>query len=205
MLTLFHAPRSRSSRLIWLLEELRADYEIRYCDIARMGGSGGRDLGNPHPDGKVPALIHDGALITECAAVTLSLTDLYPAAEISVPVGHRDRGEYLTWLAWNAGELEPVLGSRLGGYVPTDPYSVRRYEAATDRLLDRLWSAPYLMGDRFSAADVLIGSTVMWARAHLPESPTLDAYVARISQRPARLAAIAKDGDIAALTSSRAA
>ena len=205
MLTLFHAPLSRSSRLIWLLEELGADYEIQHCDIARMNGSGGRDLTNPHPDGKVPALIHDGALITECAAMGLYLTDLHPASEIGVPVGHRDRGEYLTWLAWCAGELEPVLGRRLGGHIPTDPHSVRRYEAAVARLLDRLWSAPYLMGDRFSAADVMIGSTVMWARAHLPESPTLDAYVARVSDRPARLAAMAKDGDIAAVTSSKAA
>lgn len=205
MLTLFHAPLSRSSRLIWLLEELGTDYEIQHCDIARMDGSGGRDFTNPHPDGKVPALIHDGALITECAAVALYLTDLHPASEIGVPVGHRDRGEYLTWLAWCAGELESVLGPRLGGHVPTDPHSVRRYEAAVARLLDRLWSAPYLMGDRFSAADVMIGATIMWARAHLPESPTLDAYVARISERPARLAAVAKDGDIAAVTSSRAA
>jgi glutathione S-transferase len=61
MLTLFHAPFSRSSRLVWLLEELGADHEIHYCDIARMDGSGGRDPANPHPDGKVPALIHDGA------------------------------------------------------------------------------------------------------------------------------------------------
>lgn len=203
MLTLFHAPLSRSSRLIWLMEELGADYEIQYCDIARMDGSGRRDLANPHPDGKVPALIHDGALSTECAAVALYLTDLLPEAGLGAPVGHRDRGEYLTWLAWAAGELEPVLGPRLGGYIPTDPYSVRRYEAAVDRLLDRLWSAPYLMGDRFSAADVMIGATLIWARVHLPESPTLDAYIARISHRPARLAAMEKD-DVAA-TTSRAA
>ncbi|HEX8470788.1 MAG TPA: glutathione S-transferase family protein [Brevundimonas sp.] len=205
MLTLFHAPLSRSSRLIWLMEELGADYEICYCDIARRDGSGGRDRANPHPDGKVPALIHDGALISECAAVALYLTDLHPEAGMGVSVGHRDRGEYLTWLAWAAGEMEPVLGQRLGGYVPTDPYSVRRYEAVVDRLLDRLWSAPYLMGDRFSAADVMIGATLMWARAHLPESPTLDSYVARISERPARRAAMEKDGDIAVASSSRAA
>jgi len=205
MLTLFHAPLSRSSRLLWLMEELGAEYDVRYCNIARMDGSGERDRANPHPDGKVPALIHDGALITECAAVALYLTDLHPASGIGAPVGHRDRGEYLTWLSWGAGELEPVLGPRLGGHFPTDPYSVRRYEAAVDRLVDRLWSAPFLMGDRFSAADVMVGATVMWARAHLPESPTLDAYVERISERPARLAAMRKDGDISAAPSAQAA
>lgn len=205
MLTLFHAPLSRSSRLVWLLEELGAEHEIRYCDIVRMDGSGGRDPANPHPDGKVPALIHDGALISECAAVALYLTDLFADAGMGIPVGHRDRGEYLTWLAWSAGEMEPVLGQRLGGHVPTDPLSVRRYEAVVDRLLDRLWSAPYLMGDRFSAADVMIGSTLIRARPHLPESPTLDAWVARIANRPARLRAMKKDGDISANTSPRAA
>lgn len=205
MLTLFHAPLSRSARLIWLLEELGAEFDIRYCDIARRDGSGARDATNPHPDGKVPALIHDGALITECAAVALYLTDLHPASEMGVSVGHRDRGEYLTWLAWGAGELEPVMGPRLGGQVPTDPPSVRRYEAVVDRLLDRLWSAPYLMGDRFSAVDVMIGATLIWARAQLPESPTLDAYIARIAQRPARLAALRKDGNMAGADASRAA
>jgi len=194
MLTLFHAPQSRSSRLVWLLEEIGADCEIRYCDIVRGDGSGARDPANPHPDGKVPALIHDGALITESAAVALYLTDLFPQAGLGPPVGDRDRGEYLTWLAWAAGELEPAIWSRMSP--DAGPAMDRRYADAVDRLLDRLWSAPYLMGDRFSAADVLIGSGLMWARAFLPESPTLDAYVARLSSRPALLRAQARDGRV---------
>ena len=194
MLTLFHAPQSRSSRLVWLLEEIGADYEIRYCDIVRGDGSGARDPANPHPDGKVPALIHDGALITESAAVALYLTDLFPEAGLGAPAGDRDRGEYLTWLAWAAGELEPAIWSRMSP--DAGPAMDRRYADAVDRLLDRLWSAPYLMSERFSAADVLIGSTLMWARSFLPESPTLDAYVARLTDRPARLRAEARDGRV---------
>jgi len=204
MLTLFHAPRSRSSRLVWLLEEIGVDHEIRYCDIVRADGSGARDPANPHPDGKVPALIHDGALITESAAITLYLTDLFPGSGLGPPAGDRDRGEYLTWLAWSTGELEPALGTRALGRPSGDGLD-RRYEDAVDRLLDRLWSAPYLMGDRFSAADVLIGSALMWARPLLPESPTLDAYVARLADRPARLRAQARDSRIDEVTEARAA
>ena len=82
MLTLYHAPRSRSSRIIWLLEELGADYEIRYVEIPRMDGSGQPDASNPHPDKKVPALVHGDVLVTESAAVCLYLTDLHPDAGI---------------------------------------------------------------------------------------------------------------------------
>src|SRR5688572_16277627 len=108
MLTLFHAPWSRSSRIVWLLEEIGAPYEIRYVDIFRaQTQSGGRDPANPHPDGKVPALVHDGALVTESAAIALYLTDLFPQAGLGAPVGSSERAAYVTWLSWTAGEMEP--------------------------------------------------------------------------------------------------
>ena len=92
MLTLFHAPWSRSSRLVWLLEEIGAGYEICYCDIPRMDGSGARDPRNPHPDGKVPALLHDDVLVTESAAVALYLTDLFPEAGLGAHRSDRRSG-----------------------------------------------------------------------------------------------------------------
>ena len=92
MLTLFHAPWSRSSRLVWLVEELGADCRIEYCDISRMDGTGTADPKNPHPDSKVPALLHDGALITESAAVALYLTGLHPAAGLGFPPDSPQRG-----------------------------------------------------------------------------------------------------------------
>lgn len=85
MLTLIHAPLSRSSRIIWLLEELGAEYEIRYVDIRRWDGSGGPDENNPHPHKQVPALLHDGTLIWESVAVVQYLTDLYPDCSLSRP------------------------------------------------------------------------------------------------------------------------
>ena len=197
MLTLFHAPQSRSSRLVWLIEELQADCDVRYCEILRNDGSGANDPGNPHPDGKVPALMHDGVLVTESGAIALYLSGLYPEAGLGFPPGSPERGVLLTWMFWASGELEPALWSKLSGAVETDPMARRRYDQATNRLMEALWAGPYLMGERFTIADVIIGSGLGWARSHLPDSPVFDAYLDRLSQRPAKIRAEARDGDIA--------
>lgn len=194
MLTLFHAPWSRSSRLVWLLEEIGAPYEICYCDIARTDGSGARDPRNPHPDGKVPALLHDDALVTESAAVALYLTDLFPDAGLGAPVGSPERGAYLTWLAWVAGEMEPAFWARISGATDSDPQARARYDAVVARLFGALERGPYLMGQRFTAVDVMVGSALAWAREFSPASAMLDDYLTRILDRPANAMATAKDG-----------
>jgi glutathione S-transferase len=197
MLTLFHAPWSRSGRLVWLLEEIGTNYDIHYCDIARQDGSGARDPANPHPDGKVPALKHGDVLVTECLAVALYLTDQFPEAELGAAVGTVERGAFLTWLAWAAGELEPALWSRMAG-ADQDVHARARYDAAISRVLGALEAGPYLMGDRFTAVDVMVGSTLGWARQHVPESAAIDAYLARVSERPANKQACEKDAPAAA-------
>jgi glutathione S-transferase len=194
MLTLFHAPQSRSTRLLWLIEEIGADCQVEYCDIRRMDGTGGPDPCNPHPDGKVPALIHDGALITESAAVALYLTDLFPEAGLGAPVGSSDRGRYLTWLSWASGEMELAMWGRISGAASSEPALASRYDQAMDRLLEALWAGPWLMGERFSAVDVMIGSSLGWGREHLPDSPLFDLYLERLTSRSAHARAMARDG-----------
>lgn len=202
MITLFHAPQSRSGRLVWLMEEIGQPYTLHYCQIARRDGSGGRDPGNPHPDGKVPAMLHDGVLIAESLAIALYVTDLFPQAGLGAPVGSADRGAYLTWLAWTAGELEPAFWSMISGSAHGDAMAVARFDAVISRLLNALEQGPYLMGDRFSAVDVMVASTLAWGRAHAPASPVLDAYLDRIKQRPASLRACEKDALPSALTAA---
>lgn len=201
MLTLFHAPQSRSSRMVWLIEELGIDCEIRYCQIAVRNGHavGEADPANPHPDGKVPALLHEGALITESAAIALYLADLFPEVGLGAQLGSAERGPLLTWVCWAVGELEPAIWSKMTGEADRDHLAKARYQAAVDRLLEALWVGPYLMGDRFTAADVMVGSSLAWARSLLPESPLLDAYAERLAQRPARIRADAKDSETAIL------
>lgn len=194
MLTLFHAPWSRSSRLVWLLEEIGAGYDICYCDIARTDGSGARDPRNPHPDGKVPALLHGDVLVTESMAVALYLVDLFPEAGLGAPVGSPERGALLTWLAWTTGEMEPAFWDRISGATEADPKARARYDAVIARLSGALSRGPYLMGQRFTAVDVMVGSALAWAREFLPADRALDLYLERVLDRPANVMATAKDG-----------
>ena len=186
MVTLYHASKSRSTRMIWLLEELGAPYELVHVNIRRRSGVGARDPKNPHPDGKVPALVHDGKLVTESIAIALYLTDLFPEKRMGAPVGDPQRGEYLTWLAYYAGVMEPVLVDR--------EKNREEAENVDRRLRQALQRAPYLLGAQFSAADVLVASLMQFARSLLPAGPLLDGYFARVTARPALARALAKDG-----------
>ena len=195
MLTLFHASWSRSGRIVWLMEEIGATYEIEHVDIIRaLTGTGRRDKANLHPDGKVPALLHDGALVTESAAIALYLTDLFPDAGLGAPVGSPERAAYVTWLAWTAGEMEPAYWGKISALTETDPAARLRYEQVNARILSALEHGPYLTGHRFTAVDVMVGSAMAWGREFAPKSELLDRWLARIADRPAYQRAAAKDG-----------
>lgn len=194
MLTLFHAPNSRSSRIVWMLEELGATYEIRPVSIYRpMTGEGAPDASNPHPDRRVPALEHDGCLVTESQGIALYLADAFPDAGLAPSTGDALRGAYLTWMAWYVGEMEPAMFAGFSGELENAPEKRRGYEAVLGRLRSAFAAGPYVLGERFSAADVLIGSALNFGRRAFPEDAVLDAYVARCRQRPAALRALALD------------
>jgi glutathione S-transferase len=195
MLTLYHAPRSRSTRIIWLLEELGAKYDLKHVTIRRPDGSGGPDRANPHPDKKVPALVHDGQLVTESAAICLYLTDLYPDAGLGPRNGDKQRGKYVTWLAYYAGVIEPVVTVEFAGMGKNAVFH-RLWGGRADvddRILDALKAGPYILGAHFSAVDVLIFSMGQWNRELLPDDPVIDDFVKRIGERSALQRALAKD------------
>jgi glutathione S-transferase len=188
MLTLYHAPKSRSNSIVWLLEELGVPYETRVVDIRRADGTGARDPHNPHPHAKVPALDHDGHHVFETAAIALYLTDLFPEKGLGPKVGDPDRGEYLSWLAYRPGVIEPSLMMRrlnvthvpgAMGWAPAD-----EVEAFLNQTLA---SREYLVGGRFSAADIITGGTVYYLTMFkvMNETPVLKAYTDRITARPA--------------------
>jgi glutathione S-transferase len=195
MLTLFHAPRSRSFRMLWLLEEISAPYALKIVNIRRGDGSGATDPANPHPHGKVPALTDDGALVFESPATALYLTDKFPDAGLGPRIGDPDRGAYLTWLSYYTGVVEPSLTAKFlniqhiygtFGWAPFD--DVIAY------LTRALSGKPYLLGERFSAADVLVGGSLSFLMGRIvPESDTFKSYVTRITARPAYARAQAKD------------
>jgi glutathione S-transferase len=195
MITLYHAPQSRSSRIIWLLEEVGAPYQLVITDIPRMDGSGASDPKNPHPDKKVPALVDDGVLVTESAAIVLYLTDAFPAAELGPKVGDPLRGPYLSWIAYYAGVAEPVVTIGFAGLAdhPHLRRSFRGSEEVGARVLAALRAGPYLLGQRFSGADLLFASMAQYARHTLPADPLVDSWLARVNARPALARAMARD------------
>jgi glutathione S-transferase len=194
MITLYHAPQSRSSRMIWLLEELRKPYVIHPVSIFRpMTGEGAPDPANPHPDKRVPAINHDGTLVAESVAIVLYLTDTFPQAQLGPVVGDVGRGAYLTWLAWYAAELEPALFAGLAGELDSFPQKQRGYKVAMQRLEAALARGPFVMGDSFSGADFLISSAIAFGRRVFPDDPAIDAYVERCRSRPAAVRGLALD------------
>ena len=114
MITLYHSPKSRSARMIWLLEELGAPYEIKTVTVRRADGTGAVDPANPHPHGKVPAIkdSDDGTVVFESPAIALYLTDKFPKNGIGPEVGDAKRGTYLSWLSYYTGVLEPAFLSK---------------------------------------------------------------------------------------------
>jgi glutathione S-transferase len=197
MITLYHAPRSRSSRIIWLLEELEAPYQIKPVTIRRGDGSGALDPSNPHPHAKVPAIEDNGALIFESAAIAAYLTDAFPKNGIGPVVGEPTRGRYLTWLAYYTGVTEPAFLSQLMNFAP--PRGTAGWVAADEVIAyvtGTLQAGPYLLGSKFSAADILFGSTfaLFLGQPLLPKTLLLEAYVNRCTERPAYKLATSKDG-----------
>lgn len=195
MLTLFHAPESRSTRIVALLEEMgiRDKVDIRITDIPRADRTGARDAANPHPDRKVPALEHDGSLITESGAVMLYLTSLFPESGLAPKPGTAKRGEYLTWLFWYGGVMEPVLILEAAGV--SHPWLHRTFRGVpevTARIREALEKGPWLLGEDFSAADILIHSPYAWFN-NTPDDPLIKDWVERCKARPARLKVLAED------------
>src|SRR3954471_20918016 len=151
MITLYHAPRSRSGRFIFLLEELGAPYEIHTVSLRRGDGSGALDPANPHPHGKVPVISDDGTLVFESAAIALYLTDKFPAAGIGPMVGDPQRGAYLTWLAYYAGVMEPAWMSLFMKWeVPRGTAGWVKADEVMEFVNASLAKGPYLLGEKFS-------------------------------------------------------
>ena len=196
MLTFYHSPKSRSSAIAVLIDEMGiADrLDIRTVAIRRIDGSGARDPANPHPEGKVPCLVHDGHVITERGAIMLYLTTLFPEAGLAPAVGSPDWGSYITWLSWYQGVFEPVLILEAAGVShPFIPKTFRSHVEAAARLHAALKKGPYLLGDTFSAADLLIHSPYAWFKDSAPNDPLIRDWVARCMARPARLRVLAAD------------
>ena len=200
MLKLYHAPWSRSSGVLWLLEELGQPYETEIVDIRAAGGVP-ESYRAIQPNKKVPAVVHDGMVITERAAISIYLADAFPEARLAPPIGDPARATYLTWLVYCDAVFDPAVAARAHGLTyQSNDYSFGLFEDMVANVERHLERNDFAAGDRFTAADVQLASGIAFTMnvlKVLPERPAFSAYLSRIVGREAYKRAQAKDFEMA--------
>jgi glutathione S-transferase len=197
--TLYHSPRTRSSGAFNLLEELGVPYNLHVVNM-KIGEQRQPAYLAINPMGKVPAVKHGDALITEQVAIFIYLADLFPQAGLAPPLGDPLRGPYVRWLAYYGSSFEPAVIDKAMKREPAvpqmSPYG--DYDTMLNTLLGQLRKGPYILGQRFSAADVLWGVALTWMTSFnlVPSGPEIRDYVARWNQRPSVARVNAKDAEL---------
>jgi glutathione S-transferase len=200
-ITFFHAPQSRSGGTLALLEELGVDYDLHLLDL-KAGTQRSPDYLALNPLGKVPAIRHDGAMVTEQPAVMMYLADLYADRGLAPAIGDPLRGPYLRWMVFYGSCFEPALVDHSMQREPaahaTSPYGT--WQEVLDAIVAQLTPGPWLLGERFTAADVLWGTALRWTTMFklVPELPPVCEYIDRVRARPAMQRAEAKDAEFLA-------
>jgi glutathione S-transferase len=200
-LTLYHAAPSRSSIALWMLEEVGEPFEIKLLNL-KKGETRQPSFLAINPMGKVPTLKHGDAVITEAAAICCYLADAFPKAGLSVPIGDPRRGVYLKWLFFGPSCLEPAMIDRSLKREGANPTMLgwSDYDTVLNVVTSAIAKGPYILGDQFTAADVIIGSGLRWGTMFdlLPKRADISAYLARLEQRPALKRAGERDSKLMA-------
>ncbi|SEB36319.1 glutathione S-transferase family protein [Nitratireductor aquibiodomus] len=200
MLTFYHAPWSRSSSILWLLEELRVPYELEMIDIRARGGVP-ESYRSIQPSKKVPAIVHDGQVVTERAAITIYLADRYSQAGLAPAVNDADRAAYLAALVYCDAVFDPAICAHVQGLkYESNEYPFGTFADMLAYVELRLANNSYAAGARFTAADTQLASGINYTmnilRA-LPEKPVFKDYLARVETRPAYRRAQELDAELA--------
>jgi glutathione S-transferase len=190
-LTLYTNPMSRGRIARWMLEEVGAEYETIVLDYASSMKAEPYLAVNPM--GKVPAIVHNGKAVTECAAICAYLAEAFPGAGLVPTPG--ERADYYRWLFFAAGPVEAAVTEKSRGITVSEDQSrmvgYGSYDLMVNTLEKAVTAHDYIAGDRFTAADVYVGSQVMWGTqfGNLPKRDSFMPYIARLSQRPAHIRA----------------
>jgi glutathione S-transferase len=188
-------PMSRGRIARWMLEETGAPYETILLDYASTMKQ--EPYLSVNPMGKVPAIVHEGHVVTECAAICAYLADAFPGAGLAPPTN--DRADYYRWLFYAAGPVEHAVTNKTLGVAPNDQQQrmagYGNFNLVVDVLEKAVSAHPYIAGDSFSAADVYVGSQVGWGVQFgtLPRCDAFTDYLDRIMSRPAYKRASEKD------------
>ena len=203
MITLFWCPRTRASRILWLLEEMNEPFEVRLIDIRDSQARNDPEFKAASPMGKVPAIVDSKPAGTvrmaDSARIALYLSDRYPGSGLAPAIDDPARGEFLYWMNYTPGVIEPAMMEKFTGMeVSRSTSGWGNFETMIEVLESGIAEGPWLLGDRFSAADVLVGSSVNFMQMFgvLPDSPVLAGYRERCLARPAYARALARDGEL---------
>lgn len=207
MIVLYHSPQSRSIVAHWMLEEVGTPYRLHLLDLHK-GEQKRPEFLAINPMGKVPAIDHDGVVVTEAAAICAYLADAFPEAGLAPQPGDPRRGAYFRWLFFGPGSLEPAILDRMfprPAAVPAMALGYGTVDAPLDAIAAAVKTGPYLLGDLFSAADVVVGSGLQWAMmaGAVPQRADLAAYLTRLRDRPALQRVFAKDAELVAARQGR--
>lgn len=197
----YHSPQTRSSGVYMLLTELAADYELHLLNM-KAGENRQPAYLAINPMGKVPAIVHRGELITEQVAIYQYLAEVFPARGLAPAPGEPGRGSFLRWLAFYGSSFEPAIIDRSMKRDPapmaSSPYG--DFDTMYQTLVDHLSHNEYILGSRFSAADVLWGTSLGWTSQFglVPAHDAISGYIQRVSSRPAMVQASLQDSAWAA-------
>jgi glutathione S-transferase len=194
-LTFYTNPMSRGRIVRWMLEEVGTEYETVVLDYGTSMKA--PDYLAVNPMGKVPAIVHQGRVVTEGAAICAYLAEAFPEARLA-PQPH-ERADYYRWMFFAAGPLEHAVTNNHAGFQPSGEQAMMfgygSYEQAVDTLEKAVKANPFIAGDRFTAADVYVGSSVIWGTQFgtLPKRDAFAAYAERLTGREAYARAAEKD------------
>jgi glutathione S-transferase len=187
-LILYHIAPSRSSIVLWTLEEIGEPYDVHLLNF-KGGEHHEAAYLAINPMGKAPALDHRGVIITEGAAICCYLAETFPQAGLQVPPGDARRAGYLKWLFFSGSCLDPAMVDKMSGREPAPPHMAGwgDFERVIGVITTALAKGPYLLGDQFTAADIVIGAGLHWGLMFgiVPQNPEILAYTARLQDRPA--------------------
>lgn len=188
-ITFYTNPMSRGRIVHWLLEELGVPYDMKILDFEKREHKSPEYL-KINPMGKVPAIVHRGTVVTEAAAICTYLADAYPQAQLAPALDEPQRGTYLRWLFFGAGCVEPAIVDKLFNRPAVErkgALGYGSYEDTLNALETALAPGPWILGQRFSAADVYIGSQIQWGLMvkALEPRPKFLQFAERIAARSA--------------------
>lgn len=193
---LYWSPQTRSTRALWMLEEAGVDYDLELVKVRDPRREDSKEFRAASPMGKVPALVDGKIQMSESAAICLYLADRYSSGTLAPAIDDPLRGKFLYWLMYTPAVVEPAMSEKFNGVEPNRGRSGwGDFELMIETLESGLKKGTWILGKKFTAADVMLGSSAVFMRMFdmLPESPIISAYADRCLKRPAYQKALSID------------